>query len=145
MSEMWRGDRILMKRKVYRFGEEPDPMMLTLIPEGGVVRGKSLYKCDCGNRKRIRTNHVNSGRVKSCGCLFKHGKAAKRRRQTAIDMSGQRFGSLKVLARCKAPEGNHQTGAFWYCECACGNRVKVYGGSLRAGKTKSCGHCGAKI
>lgn len=45
--------------------------------------GKStwLCKCDCGNETKVSTYHLNSGTVKSCGCLrhiahyipFKHG------------------------------------------------------------------------
>lgn len=38
-----------------------------------------LCRCDCGNKKTIRTNHLLNGETKSCGCLKKevnktHGK-----------------------------------------------------------------------
>lgn len=115
--------------------------MLTEIQEAGIKKGKRLYQCQCGNQKWIRTNNVRSGRVKSCGCLFKNGIAARKARGTAIDESGNIYGALKVIARCPRPKWNHQRGAFWLCKCACGNTVKVYGGSLRAGKTTTCGRC----
>ena len=33
---------------------------------GGIVW---LFKCDCGNKKKVSLNSVRSGLVKSCGCL----------------------------------------------------------------------------
>ena len=125
-----------------KFGEEKNQQKLTIIPEDGSRFGKRHYLCECGNMKWIRPSNVNSGRVKSCGCLFKNGKAAQKARGTAIDERGKRYGNLKVLMRCGAPKGNHQTGAFWLCLCDCGKQVKIYGGSLRSGKSRSCGKCG---
>ncbi len=29
----------------------------------------ATFRCQCGTEKRIRANHVKSGRVRSCGCL----------------------------------------------------------------------------
>ena len=29
-----------------------------------------LCKCDCGNIKKVRTNHLKFGSIKSCGCLL---------------------------------------------------------------------------
>lgn len=47
-----------------------------------------------------------------------------------IDLSGQRFGRLVVMAR----EGNK-----WVCHCDCGRETRVEGISLRSGRTRSCG------
>lgn len=55
-----------------------------------------------------------------------------------IDLTGQKFGKLKVINRVK----NTKYGfAQWLCECECGNknRIIVKGSSLRSGKTQSCG------
>jgi len=29
-----------------------------------------LFRCDCGNEKSLRGNHVSYGGIKSCGCLL---------------------------------------------------------------------------
>jgi hypothetical protein len=52
-----------------------------------------------------------------------------------IDLSGQRFERLKVIAR--AP--NRGTGAYWLCRCACGKEKEVLGKHLRRGYIRSCG------
>ena len=53
-----------------------------------------------------------------------------------IDLSGQRFGRLKVIeqASVKATSGSQ-----WVCRCDCGNIVTVARCSLISGHTKSCG------
>jgi hypothetical protein len=51
-------------------------------------KARWLVKCDCGEEKIVRGDHLGSGRTKSCGCLWKttsplnakikHGVAAQR-------------------------------------------------------------------
>ena len=52
--------------------------MLTLIEDLGIIktsdtssekRRYGLYKCSCGNTKKIRSTDVNIGKTKSCGCI----------------------------------------------------------------------------
>lgn len=52
----------------------------------------------------------------------------------AFDVSGQRFGRLVAVA----PE---RVGAvqMWRCVCDCGNETRCVAGSLRSGRTSSCG------
>lgn len=53
-----------------------------------------------------------------------------------IDLTGKRFGYLKVVERSE----NTQYGEVcWLCECKCGTRKIIRGYSLRKGRTKSCG------
>jgi hypothetical protein len=53
-----------------------------------------------------------------------------------LDMTGQKFGRLLVVARCdNSPEGK----ARWICHCDCGEKTKTSGGNLRNGHSKSCG------
>lgn len=59
--------------------------------------------------------------------------------RTAINESGNRYGKLLVMHR--AGEAGKQ--ATWLCVCDCGEEVVVSGGSLRGGRTTSCG-CYAK-
>ena len=52
-----------------------------------------------------------------------------------IDIQGQSFGRLKVLAR--APSQARCT--MWKCRCDCGSTLNVATQSLRSGASKSCG------
>ena len=50
-----------------------------------------------------------------------------------IDLTGQKFGQLKVLER--APDyvsTNGRRKIMWLCECDCGNRSVVRGEDLRS-------------
>ena len=58
-----------------------------------------------------------------------------------IDLTGKRFGRLKVLRRNgSTPVTRTHSGGFakWLCQCKCGNQVTVRGVSLRAGRANSC-------
>ena len=52
-----------------------------------------------------------------------------------VEMEGKRFGRLIVLG-INGKEGRAVT---WKVKCDCGNIKVVRGGSLRSGKTRSCG------
>jgi hypothetical protein len=52
-----------------------------------------------------------------------------------IDLTGQKFGSLKVLRK----NGNSGGKAVWECICECGNVKNVRGVHLRSGRQVSCG------
>lgn len=54
--------------------------------------------------------------------------------------AGTRFGRLVVLSRVV---GEDRKGR-WHCRCDCGNQARVFGGQLRAGRTRSCGCLGAE-
>lgn len=54
-----------------------------------------------------------------------------------IDITGQRFGRLLVLCRCK--ENTSYNKPQWICQCDCGKQIIVAGESLKKGYTKSCG------
>lgn len=52
-----------------------------------------------------------------------------------IDLSGERFGALKVIRLDRSGHG----GAYWLCECDCGAYASVRGAALRSGNNKTCG------
>ena len=52
------------------------------------------------------------------------------------DLSGHRFGSLLIESRA---ENTRDGAATWNCLCDCGERRRVAGTALRAGRNKSCG------
>ena len=54
--------------------------------------------------------------------------------QRLIDLTGMRFGRLVALRRSKKKNKTE-----WLCVCDCGNEKVIEGGSLRGGRTKSCG------
>ena len=53
-----------------------------------------------------------------------------------INMMGQRFGRLVVISEAGRDKGRH---ILWLCRCSCGKEKIISGGSLRSGKTQSCG------
>ena len=54
----------------------------------------------------------------------------------AIDMTGYKTGLITVLERAGSAQGQ----STWLCKCACGKTFIQYGGILRKGSVKSCGH-----
>ena len=59
---------------------------------------------------------------------------------TFIDTTGQRFGSLVVIED-KPGRASGETNPHIKCRCDCGNIAWVQKGSVKAGRTSSCG-CG---
>lgn len=53
-----------------------------------------------------------------------------------IDMVGYKTGLITVIERAGSAKGQ----TTWLCQCTCGKKFIQYGGPLRAGKIKSCGH-----
>lgn len=91
-----------------------------------------LFKCDCGKEKVIQAYNVYSGKTISCGCYHKQ----KISEISLKDYTGKKFGKLLAIKRIRE-EGSKQT--YYLCRCDCGNELKVLGGSLTSGNTKSCG------
>ena len=57
-----------------------------------------------------------------------------------IDMTGERFGRLVVIERAETfttKGGKKKT--MWLCLCDCGQTKPIAQGSLKSGRTKSCG------
>lgn len=52
-----------------------------------------------------------------------------------VDRTGLTYGRLKVIRLYSMIK----SGTVWLCKCSCGHVVKVRGGSLSTGNTKSCG------
>lgn len=53
-----------------------------------------------------------------------------------IDISGQRYSRLTVIARAA---NTHDNRVQWDCRCDCGAAITVRGDHLRTGHTQSCG------
>lgn len=80
--------------------------------------------CDCGNSHIVSGAILRSGKSKSCGC------------DRVNDLTGKRFGKLKVIERA---ENTEKGGTTWLCKCDCGNEKVIRGSSLISGSTISCG------
>lgn len=61
----------------------------------------------------------------------------KKIEELKLKMIGEQFGRLEVCGYEISSNSAYKT--YFYCHCACGNFCKIWGGSLRMGKTVSCG------
>lgn len=86
-----------------------------------------LCRCDCGNEMVVPSSSLTSGATRSCGCLIGISRIK--------DEVGNRYGKLTVIGSAP-PKGK---GAWWLCQCDCGNTTVVSGGNLRNGNNRSCG------
>ena len=111
--------------------------MLTVISRSMTGKNRDVFwncECDCGNKKEVRGRLLKNGHTKSCGCLNENSYI-----KNAEDLKGQRFGRLVAKELMKA----NKHGAFWLCECDCGNSKVIAARNLKNGNTQSCG-CLAK-
>lgn len=89
--------------------------------------GASLWKCtcSCGTSKIVAASDLKRGHTKSCGCL-----------REAKDLSGKRYGMLKVI--CREGSIDNRT-SLWKCQCDCGRIKLASANALKFGYVKSCG------
>lgn len=95
-------------------------------------KSKWLCKCDCGNEHTVNSWDLQSGHVKSCGCLNK-----EHQQNQYIDHTGKIFGKLTALR--KSEKLSEHGNALWICKCICNNIVEVSADPLVRGLTQSCG------
>lgn len=107
---------------------------LTYLHEGEkIVRPSKtlragIFRCTCGAEVLKSFAEVVSGSITSCGCM--KGK------QTAKDITGQKFNSLTALKRTDKKQSG---GYLWTCQCDCGNIKDIPIGAICSGGIKSCG------
>ncbi|MBQ0014704.1 MAG: hypothetical protein KBS82_05200 [Oscillospiraceae bacterium] len=106
---------------------------LTVLERAPSTGGQAewICKCDCGNIKKVKGQHLRSGAIVSCGCYNREATSKAR----TVDLTGRRFGKLSVIEYAGSKNGR----AVWRCMCDCGNIVDVYSSYLQTGDTKSCG------
>ena len=104
---------------------------LIVLEHGGKGKGFHTWKCrcDCGNEIVVPTTLLKTGKKTSCGC--KQFKKITPRK--ALDITGQKYGSLTALYPCKDKPG------YWHCRCDCGNEKDVRKQGLISGNNKTCG------
>lgn len=94
----------------------------TILKELG--GGKVLCQCDCEEApiKELYKKAVISGKTKSCGC--------ERKNNTVKPLD--KFFEWTVLEK--------RQNRYVLCQCSCGKIAEVFEGSLKNGRSKSCGH-----
>lgn len=124
ISSCGKCQRTTLKRDLLgcRFGK------LVVIDKADNIGTKTawLCKCDCGQRKAIKTANLVKGGANSCGCQVNYNKS---------NLIGKTFGRLTVIS-VLGVSNKHK---HYLCRCSCGKEACVDGGNLSKGHTKSCG------
>lgn len=123
-----------MPKKLNLLGQKFGRLTVIAPAKNDGKRTQWLCKCNCGNQKIVKTEHLRSGICKSCGCLQKES-ARENGKTMLINLTGKRFGKLTVLKYAGSNRGRSQ----WLCECDCGNQVIVNQMELSHNDTLSCG------
>lgn len=63
-----------MKNKTTKIGERFGRLVVIEKDNGGHLPVKWFCVCDCGGSKSVIANALNSGKTKSCGCLYKEAR-----------------------------------------------------------------------
>ena len=90
-------------------------------------------QCDCGNITVVRSNDLQTGNTKSCGCY----QVSSRFNRQSKDLTGLRFGRLVAIRIAYKTDKNL---LVWECKCDCGNITYVSVDALRGQHPiRSCG------
>lgn len=76
---------------------------------GGVTRWECL--CECGNLTIVRANNLNSGAVKSCGCLLKTAPQSRATHNMSNTRLYREWASIKARCYYKSQAGYKSYGA----------------------------------
>lgn len=124
MSQTGTIDRITPGR---RFG------MLMVESDTGLRKNRyTVWRCicDCGNEIEASTKELKDKKIRDCGCTTHVGYGAN-------DLTGQRFGKLKILYPTE--KRTDQGSVVWHAVCDCGKECDVSARRLVRGKVRSCG------
>lgn len=126
------------QKAVDRAGKKYGRLFVIRRDELALGRPAWICRCDCGIEKSIRSDHLASGRVVSCGCYSRESTSQSRR--SAEVPIGSKFGMWTVV-------GNriiHKKKSVYPCRCACGAERNIYACHLGRGMSQSCGCIVAK-
>ncbi|MCL1983443.1 MAG: hypothetical protein FWG53_10235 [Clostridiales bacterium] len=98
-----------------------------------------LCECSCGNRIEVRCGDLQSGNIKSCGCLKRETHRGAGNPKKPIEV-GDKYERLTVLEDLGTREVGRQGARrrFFLCECDCGNKIEIPGNGIGE-RYKSCG------
>ena len=60
-----------------------------------------------------------------------------------VDISGQEFGSLRVIKHSPRTDARQRT--HWICECECKRKLLVRSDNLRKGRSTKCSECRGNV
>lgn len=112
--------------------------LLTAIkPTGKRSNGKIIWKClcDCGNIHFVNSGNLQSGEVRSCGCLNKKIQEHKKEKETFI---GKTFNNWTILENTEKKRNNY---FIYKAMCNCGNIEYKTISEIRSGKGAYCNKC----
>lgn len=109
------------------------------------IRGKARWfcVCDCGGATTTYGHKLTSGWTKSCGCAQREAAIESGKKRAGhispqrVDLTGKVVGRLTVTGLDEDKSTSRRR--MWNCTCTCGKELSVWGGSLAAGSTQSCG------
>jgi hypothetical protein len=107
---------------------------LFIIKKIGRKNKKGIYwqcVCDCGAIKEVRTDHLTSYRILSCGCI--------NRDNFVKDITGKKFGKLTAIEYISYSNRSNKKSVYWRCICVCGSEHIVRRDHLIRLETISCG------
>jgi hypothetical protein len=109
------GGSIMEQQIDKKYGKLAILETFNIIDKGGRKRTFAKCICDCGNKKDINWDHIQGGRIFSCGCLRK------------LNISiGERCGRLVVLNIIPHHyENGQRVESRVECRCDCGT-IKTY-------------------
>lgn len=116
---------------------------LDKVYPSGQKRKTWLCLCDCQKNideenqtlTAIPTIMLLNGKAKTCGCR----QFIKNKNE--IDWTNHQFGKLKAVCKVPKPENLTIKGAYWKCECECGNIVIIRSADITRQVQLSCGKC----
>jgi len=95
-----------------------------------------ICKCACGNFRTVAGGSLRSGACIQC-------KSCKTVKQAFVDLTGDIFGELTVIAR--AMDSDKWGQVQYNCKCSCGNALCVSGAYLRRTAYPVCPSCSKYI
>lgn len=105
-----------------------------VLPKYRYQNGNKQWLCECSceahTRRYVYETNLLRGLSKSCGCY-----SVELARERHIDLSGRRFGELKVISKAE----NKKDRVAWNCECSCGKHKILTTHDLLQDKRENCG------
>ena len=98
-----------------------------LVIKEDLKSGICYCQCKCGQYRSVPKAYLTAKVITSCGCS----------KARAIDLTGQRFGSLTAIQPVQMRDTDNSV--RWLCRCSCGSYTTVSSNKLRTNHTKSCG------
>jgi hypothetical protein len=108
----------------------------TVIASVPVEHGQAhwLVRCRCGVEDVVPSQRLRQPGGSSCR------RCGRARVDRVHDLTGQIFGTWRVVQRAPTPAG--RTSAHWEVHCSCGVPNVVSGSALTSGRTQGCRSCG---